>query len=107
MVRKERLRPGMTKIDLVVTSARYDGETGRVSQARAYERWGQVWSDILLLDRSDLVERINAGKKVVTGGPVGLPGEFDVDRSVRLADGKWLVADGGSPGRDDLGVPTY
>jgi hypothetical protein len=106
MVRKQRLRPGMTKIDLVVSAARYDPQTGRVSQARAYERWGQVWSDILLLDRSDLVERVEAGRKVVTGEPSALPGEFEIRRPVRV-EGEWLVTDGASQGRDDLSVPTY
>ena len=106
-MRKQRVRPGMTKMDVVVASARYTPETRRVSEARVFERMGQVWSDILLLDRDRLVQKVEAGLKVVTGSPTALPGEFEIRQAVRLSPDGSLLADGAAQGRDDLGVPTY
>ncbi|HEY9075483.1 MAG TPA: hypothetical protein VIO61_02990 [Anaerolineaceae bacterium] len=54
---------------------RYDGiieavrftPTGQVALARAYERRGPTYSDIVLLSRSEIIGRLKAGKKLIGG----------------------------------------
>jgi hypothetical protein len=102
-----RIHSGMKKIDLVVTSARYEDTGERLLQARGFERRGSVWSDTLLLDRQALALRLGDGQRVVSGQQADLPGDFEVGRKLSLADSGWIVAEGSRGGRDDLGVPLY
>ena len=53
------------KIDGVIEAVRY--KNGQIVTVRAYERRGAAFSDRLLLDRKDLLERLKSGKKFVTG----------------------------------------
>ena len=107
-MRSARVHPGIKKIDLVVTSARYEDSGRRLLQARAFERRGGVWSDTLLLDRPALALRLGDGQRVVSGQPADLPGDFIVGRRLGLVqDGEWIVVEGSGGGRDDLGVPLY
>jgi hypothetical protein len=105
-VRIERVDPRVKKVDLVVTSVRYDGE-GRLTQARGFERQGSVWSDIELFTRDDLVFRVQEGKRVVIGEPRTLPGDFTIRQPVRVESEGWLRAQDVSGRRDDLSLPTY
>ena len=54
------------KIDGVIEAVRYT-PGGMISMVRTYERRGGVWSDHILLGRSDLVARLANGKHFVTG----------------------------------------
>ncbi len=104
---KARVHPGLKKIDLVVTSARYQDSGERLVQARGFERRGQVWSDTQLFDRQALALRLQQGQRVVAGREADLPGDFVVGHRLQLEDAGWIVAAGSRSGRDDLGVPLY
>ena len=54
------------KWDGVIEAVRYTPE-GKIDLVRAYERHGVVWSDHFLLERQELSERLNQGKRFVTG----------------------------------------
>ena len=54
------------KIDGVIEAVRYT-PGGMISMVRTYERRGAVWSDHILLGRTDLVARLANGKHFVTG----------------------------------------
>ena len=54
------------KIDGVIEAVRYT-PGGMISMVRIYERRGAVWSDHILLARTDLVARLANGKFFVTG----------------------------------------
>ncbi len=100
----------MRKIDTVVVAARYAPGEGMLTKARAYERRGAVWTDWLIIDRSALLERLEAGKRVVTGVPRDLPGDFQVLSSVRREQrhGRvWIVSGQGTAAGDDLGLPLF
>ena len=106
-MRKVRVGRGLKKLDMVLTSARYDESGVRVAQARGFERRGDVWSDTLLYDRETLVARLRSGQRVVVGREGDLPGDFEIGHRVRLDGPGWLVIDGGIGGRDDLAVPLF
>lgn len=53
------------KISAVIDAVRYLPD-GRIDLVRLYERRGAIWSDHLLLSRTDLVRRIRKGK-ITTG----------------------------------------
>lgn len=55
-----------SKYDGVVQAVRYD-EEGKVLWVRAFLRRGSIWSDHIHLDRSELIEKINSGMKIVSG----------------------------------------
>ena len=50
-----------TKISAAIDSVRYLPD-GKIDMVRLYERRGAIWSDLLLLSRTDLVKRIRKGK---------------------------------------------
>jgi len=106
-VRKARLRRGLKKFDVVLTSARYQDGGVRLEQARGFERRGDVWSDTMLYRREALLQRLQAGQRVVVGAERELPGDFDIGNPVRLEGSGWLVVNGGTGGRDDLAVPLF
>jgi len=97
-------------VDLVLVAARFAGDTSLLSWAQAYERRGPIWTDILLLDREQLISRLRAKKRVFTGRPRELSGDFDVISPVRLmqaAGTSVLRADGRDAPGDDLGLPLF
>jgi hypothetical protein len=106
-----RLSPASRKADVVVIAARYGLEDHRLTVAQAYERRGNVWSDLLLLDRDGLAERLRTRKRVHTGTPdPSVPGDFVLRDAVQLVghDGhESMVADGRAAQGDDLGVPVF
>jgi hypothetical protein len=55
-----------TKIDGVVEAVHYTPE-GQVAWVRAYERRGPTFSDRVLIDRSDLIQRLKDRKRWVIG----------------------------------------
>jgi hypothetical protein len=71
------------KIDGVIEAVRY--KNGQISAVRAYERRGATYSDWLLLDRKSLLERLEQGKRFVTGSRKELlAGTFEFERPVML-----------------------
>jgi hypothetical protein len=97
-------------VDVVLVAARYEGSSSRISLTQAYERRGPIWSDLLLLDREQLIARLRSKKRVFTGRARDMSGDFDVSSAVRLleAAGASVVRANGrdAPG-DDLGLPLF
>ncbi len=98
---------GRGKFEGVIDAVRYETE-GKIALVSAYERRGAVWSDRVLLDRKDLVERLKKGKRFVTGQRkeyVG--GVFQTGKAVRLVQGS-VVADGQEAKQDCLpDIPIF
>ena len=95
------------KMDGIIEAVRYTAN-GKINVVRAYERRGAAWSDQILLERKDLVERLNKGKHFVTGQRKPYLGSlFETGPAVRLA-GEHVVSDDRPPARDLLaGVPIF
>ncbi|HEX9798108.1 MAG TPA: hypothetical protein VGA52_14085 [Anaerolineales bacterium] len=101
-----------TRVSLLVTAARYDANSGRLLMAQGYEPFGQVWSDIRLYTRDDLIERLQSGQRLGIAETAELATDFErIDRleTVEAEGGPWLRAGGaGANGaRDDLGVARF
>jgi len=95
------------KFDGVIEAVRYQPD-GKIALVSAYERRGAVWSDRVLLERGELIERLKRGKRFVTGQRkeyVG--GVFETGPSVRVVQGM-LVTQEQAAKRDLLGdVPIF
>ena len=94
------------QIDLVIISARYAPEDGRLALVQAYQRRGPIWSDILLYDRKRLVDLMQEGEQVATGRPKEIPGDFRILARVRLESGRLVVEERQGLG-ELLGVPQF
>lgn len=74
------------KFDGVVQAVRYD-DRGQVLWVRAFLRRGPAWSDYVILERSELIEQLNSGKRIVIGQRVPyLGGTFETSSSVELVE---------------------
>ncbi len=105
----QRLSPAAKRLDVVVVAARYAPD-GKLTMAQAYERRGQIWTDLLLLGRAALIELLRAGKRVAVGEPATVPGDFVVRDAVVLSGvgGRAVVRVSQTRSNtDDLGVPTF
>lgn len=99
----------MLKFDGVIEAVRY--KNGKIALVRAYERRGPTFSDHILLNRKDLLERLRAGKRFVTGRrkPL-LASTFEIDKEVRIIgqDGNLVITTRPNAERDDLeNVPLF
>jgi hypothetical protein len=106
----QRVSSSRRKIDIVLVAVRYADDGRQMELVRGFERRGPVWSDLVLLDRSTLIELVGAGRRVVTGREKELPGDFEVLAPVRIMerDGHVLVMAGAhSAGDDSLGLPRF
>jgi hypothetical protein len=89
-----------SKMDGVIEAVRYT-PNGKIALVRAYERRGAVWSDNILLQRTELVESIKKGKKFFTGQRKTYFGSWlEADEPVRLEND--LVTAGDRTGARDL-----
>lgn len=91
------------RFDLVIVAARYR-EAGSVEWVRAFERRGPTWSDRTLIRRDELIARIEAGEKAVTGARIPLQASsFKVGDEVRVEqrNGRPVLVAGGSKGEGD------
>ena len=91
------------KFDGVIEAARY--KNGQIVMVRAYERRGSAFSDRVLIDRKDLLERIKNGKQFVIGVRKEFwAGTFDNAKAVQLVmrDGKELIATRAEAEQDEL-----
>lgn len=74
------------KADGVVDAAHLTADK-QLAWVRAYERRGPTWSDLVLLDRPALVERLKAGKRFYVGDRVEFrASEFDLGAPIRLVE---------------------
>ncbi|HXF83999.1 MAG TPA: hypothetical protein VNK49_01285 [Anaerolineales bacterium] len=53
------------KVDGVIEAVRY--KNGQIAAVRAYERRGATFSDLVLIPRKTLLERLKSGKRFITG----------------------------------------
>jgi hypothetical protein len=108
-MRGKRVSAQTNKIDLVIVSARYTAE-GQVGCVQAYQRSGVVWGDVTLLTREQLLARLKAGARVVTGRTSDLPGDYQIEAEVRLtrSNGMERLALRGREAEGEvLGVPLF
>ena len=98
------------KFDGVIEAVHYHPD-GQVAWVRVYERRGSTFSDVVLLDRDTLVDRLKAGKKFTGGRRIPLRAStFEFFQPVRLfrQAGKELLVAGESQLEHDslAGIPT-
>ena len=95
------------KIDGVIEAVRYTPH-GEIATVRTYERRGAVWSDHVLLERKELVERLKKGKRFVIGErKAHLGSVFETGAAVRYVD-EHVVTNGQAAARDRLvGVSIF
>lgn len=91
------------KVDGVIEAVRY--KNGQVVAARVYERRGAAFSDRLMLDRRELLERLKNGKRFVIGERKQfLAGTFEEGKPVQVVsrDGKEFLSTQEQEGRNEL-----
>jgi hypothetical protein len=92
-----------TKYDGVIEAVHYNKD-GQVEWVRAYERRGPAFSDIVLIDRGNLIEQLKAGKVFFVGQRVPLMGSsFEVSQPVRIIEtgGKEVLVSGDMTSEQD------
>jgi hypothetical protein len=97
----------LKKIDGVIEAVRYLPD-GRIAAVRAYEARGAVWSDHVLLDRTELVDRLKKGMKFVTGQrKVYFGSTLEAEVPIRY-ESEFITTDNPVDKRDLLtGVPIF
>jgi hypothetical protein len=97
-------------LDGVIEAAHFDKD-GNLAWVRAYERRGPTWSDVVLLDRDALVERLKKRKRFFVGvRQEAWASQFELSLPVRLIEHyrRTVITTGkGSPQQDKLeGIPV-
>jgi hypothetical protein len=97
------------KFDGIIEAVHY--KNGQIVTVRAYERRGASFSDRVLIERKDLLERIKSGKKFLTGTRKEFwAGTFEEGKPVQVVnrDGKDLISTRNEAEHDELEqVPVY
>jgi len=97
------------KFDGIVEAVRY--KNGQIVLVRAYERRGAAFSDRVLIERKDLLERIKKGKRFVIGSRKEfLAGTFEQGNPLLLVNrgGKEFISTRDGADRDELEqVPVF
>jgi hypothetical protein len=91
------------KFDGVIEAVHY--KNGQIVTVRAYERRGAAFSDRVLIDRKELLERIKNGKQFLIGTRTEfLAGTFETGKSVQIIsrDGKEFLSTRNEADRDEL-----
>jgi len=92
------------KIDGVIEAVRY--KNGQIMVVRAFERRGATFSDRLLIDRRELLDRLKKGKKYLIGKRKELMAStFDVQEKllqILNRDGKEIIATNPDANHDEL-----
>jgi len=91
------------KVDGVIEAVRY--KNGQIVAVRAYERRGATFSDHVLLDRKQLLERIKNGKRFVIGARKEfLASTFESGKPVKAIsrNGKEIIATRDEAEHDEL-----
>jgi hypothetical protein len=90
------------KADGVIEAAHFDAD-GRLAWVRAYERRGPTWSDLVLIDRPALIDRLQRRKRFYVGSRIeSWASEFKLGEQLRLKGthrGTFIVL---GEGRGDL-----
>lgn len=97
------------KFDGIIEAVHY--RNGQIVNVRAYERRGATFSDRVLIERRELLERIKSGKKFLTGTRKELlASTFELGKPVLVVnrDGKDLISTREGVDRDELEqVPVF
>jgi len=97
------------KIDGVIEAVRQ--KNGHLVMVRAYERRGATFSDHVLIDRKELLERLKSGKQFVTGSRKELlASTFESGKAVKVIrrEGKEFISTRDSADHDELEqVPVF
>ena len=92
------------KFDGVIEAVHY--KNGQIMAVRAFERRGATFSDRVLIDRKELLERLNNGQKYVIGKRKEfLAGTFEVQEKpvqVLKRNGKEIIATRPDADHDEL-----
>jgi hypothetical protein len=91
------------KFDGIIEAVR--SKNGQIVTVRAYERRGASFSDRMLIDRKDLMERIKSGKSFITGTRKEFwAATFEEGKPVMLVsrDGKDFISTREGSDRDEL-----
>jgi len=91
------------KFDGIIEAARY--KNGQITVVRAYERRGATFSDRILINRKDLLERIQNGKQFLTGVRKEFwASTFEEGKSVKVvsSDGKDFLSTRDASDHDEL-----
>lgn len=92
-----------TKFDAIIEAVRY--KNGQITLVRAYEKRGAAFSDRILLDRKELLERMKSGKQLSTGARRELwANSFEEGKPIQLLnrDGKDVIATHEQAEHDEL-----
>lgn len=97
------------KFDGIVEAVRY--KDGQIVVVRAFERRGAAFSDRVMIERHELIERLKKGKKFITGKRRELlAGTFEQGKPLQIVshDGKEIVATRENAEHDELEqVPVF
>jgi hypothetical protein len=91
------------KYDGIIEAVRY--KNGQITVVRAFERRGAAFSDRVLIERKDLLERIKNGKKFLTGVRKEFwAGTFDEGKPVKVIgrEGKDFISTNDEADHDEL-----
>ena len=91
------------KYDGVIEAVRY--KNGQIVVVRAFERRGAAFSDRLMMDRKELLERLKDGRKFIVGKRKELlAGSFEEGKPVKVVsrDGKDFISTSDQSDRDEL-----
>ena len=91
------------KFDGIIEAVRY--KNGQITVVRAYERRGASFSDRVLIDRKDLLERIKDGKQFLTGSRKEFwAGTFEEGKPVKVvnSEGKDFITTRDASDHDEL-----
>ena len=91
------------KFDGIIEAVHY--KNGQIVTVRAYERRGAAFSDRILIDRKELLERVKGGKLYAIGTRTEfLAGTFETGKSVRVVsrDGKEYLTTRDQAEHDEL-----
>lgn len=91
------------KFDGVIEAVRY--KNGQIVVVRAFERRGSAFSDRVLIDRRELLERLREGRKFIVGKRKQLmAGTFEEGKPVQVVsrDGKDFIATNPQASADEL-----
>jgi uncharacterized protein YjhX (UPF0386 family) len=102
-IRKEILNKMAKKYDGVIEAVRY--KNGQIVVVRAFERRGAAFSDRVMMDRKELLERLKDGRKFIVGKRKELlAGSFEEGKPVQVVsrDGKDFISTNAQSDRDEL-----
>jgi hypothetical protein len=103
------IQPMAKKFDGIVEAVRY--KDGQIVVVRAFERRGAAFSDHVLIERHELIDKLRKGKKFVTGKRKELlASTFEPGKPLQIVsrDGKEIVATRENADHDELEqVPVF